>query len=101
MQLPHTHGYVQSATFFALSGMKGLHAWARIGRVGLPDHLELTVGLHLADVHGLVQVVVLRVEGDVEPRGGPESLVAEGLTNGVDFVVPACSTACAHMCIPM
>src|SRR5512146_2447422 len=31
VQLPHTQGYVQSATFFALSGTKGRHGMARMG----------------------------------------------------------------------
>jgi hypothetical protein len=31
LQLPHTQGYDQSAFFSALSGIKGLHACARIG----------------------------------------------------------------------
>ena len=31
VQLPHTQGYVQSATFLALSGMNGLQACARTG----------------------------------------------------------------------
>src|SRR5215207_7546575 len=31
VQLPHTKGKVQSAIFLALSGMKGLQAWARMG----------------------------------------------------------------------
>src|SRR5258708_7511915 len=42
--------------------------------LGLPHHVELAVGLHLADEHGLVQVMVLLVHLGRDARGRREGL---------------------------
>jgi hypothetical protein len=80
--------------------MSGFLSAPRLGldRAGrLPDHVELAVGLDLADEHRLVQVVVLLVHlGQVMPRALKvwPAMAAMTLSVSVDL---AFSTACFHM----
>jgi hypothetical protein len=90
--LPVTGLGVQTLLFSGLVWLLGIAfdvraPWLGFHRAGgLPDHVELTVSLDLADEYRLVQVVVFLVHLGDDARGCLEGLAGQGLgTWRLDF----------------